>query len=243
MTALGPGRRTSRLLVVAVVLSAAAWSAAPPDESAYSPVAPARALHAALRINLKIAQDWLNDNDFASAGQTAQGVIVLAQLYGFQSTEKPWQQRTRALAEAAGRLLAATRKKDAAGCAKSAQDCAALLAELDKHPPAGPKAVVKNFATFGSTKTWMLLMDGAYVDAKAARTPAELRDCAHALAEILNVSSHLRSESRWRTMAFETRRAALAVAAQAEAGSLEEARRGLKAVSTSCEACHQGYKK
>ena len=234
-----------RLLAAAIILAAAGFCVAPADDSAsgYTPVAPPRALHTALRINLKITEDWVNDKDYTSAAQAAQGLIVLAQLYGFQSTQKEWQQRTKALADASGRLLAAARKKDAAGCAKSAGECAGLLDELAKHPPAGPKVTVKNFATFGSTKTWMLLMDGTYVDAKAAKAPAELAELAYTLAETLNVSSHLRNDAKWRTMALDARRAALDVAAKAAADDLAGARGGLKAVYAACEACHQGYKK
>src|SRR5262245_14637135 len=115
MTAPGRTTQTGRFLAAAALLLAAAFCVSPAGDSTstYTPVAPPRALHAALRTNLKIAQDWLNDKDYASAAQTAQGLIVLAQLHGFQSTQKEWQQRTKALAESAGRLLAAARKKDA----------------------------------------------------------------------------------------------------------------------------------
>lgn len=244
MRASGRSTRGVRLIAAAAVLLAASFCVSPADDadSGYTPVAPPRAVHAALQTNLKIAKDWLNDQDYLSAEQTAHGLIVLAQLHGFQSAQKDWQQRTKALTAAAGRLLVAARKKDGAACAKSAQEFATLLDELTKHPPAGPKVVVKNFATFGSTKTWMLLMDGAYVDAKSARTPVEMEDLAYALAETLNVSSHLRNDAKWRTMALETRRAALDAAARAGAGDLDGARRGLKAVYAGCEACHQGYK-
>ncbi|MCI0356289.1 MAG: hypothetical protein L0099_14800 [Acidobacteria bacterium] len=185
-----------RLLTLTVILLAVGFGLSPADESAsgYTPVSPPRALHAALQINLKIVQDWLNEKDYTSAAQTAQGLIVLAQLHGYQSADPDWQKRTKALAEASGRLLAAARKKDTAGCEKNVRECTALLDELAKHPPAGPKMTVKNFAPFGSTKTWMLLMDGAYVDAKSARKAEELEELALALAETLNVSS--RSYSR-----------------------------------------------
>lgn len=238
-----PANPASRILAAGLILAAAGFClSADNAASRYTPVSPPRALHTALKINLRIAQDWLNDQDYASAGQTAQGLIVLAQLYGYQSAQPEWQQRTKALAEASGRLLGATKKKDAAACEKSVAACTELLEELAKHPPAGPKVTVKNFATFGSTKTWMLLMDGAYVDAKSARKPAELEDLAYTLAETLSVASHLRNEAKWQTMAFDARKVALATAALA-GRDLDGARRELKNLYNACEACHQGYKK
>ena len=236
--------RWRRFLAIGAILALAGLTVSLADDStAYTPVAPPRALLTALRTNLKIVEDWLNDKDYASAGQTTQGLIVLAQLQAYQSADKDWQQRTKALAEAGGRLLAATKKKDAAACEKSVQECAALLDGMAKQPATGPKVTVKNFATFGSTKTWMLLMDGAYVDAKSAKKPEELLDLAYALAETLNVTSHLRNDARWRTMALDNRKVALSAASKAAANDLDGARRDLKAVYAGCEACHQGYKK
>jgi hypothetical protein len=213
------------------------------EDSSYTPVATPKALQRALRVNLKIVEDWVNDKDYVSAVQTTHGLIVLAQLYGYQSTDKDWQQRTKTLAEASGRLLVAARQKDETGCAKSVRECADLLEAMAKQPPTGPKVVIPKFATFGSTKTWMLLMDGAYVDAKSARSPAELEDQAFTLAETLNVSSHLRNDAQWRTMALDTRRAALAAAAKAAAQDVDGAKRELKLVYVGCESCHQGTKK
>ncbi len=233
-----------RLLAIGATLFlaglAGSWA---DDPGAYTPVATPRALLTALRMNLKIVEGWLNDRDYASAGQTAQGLIVLAQLQAYQSGDKDWQLRTKALAEAGGRLLAATKKKDPAACEKSVRECAVLLDELAKRPVPGPKVTAKNFATFGSTKTWMLLMDGTYVDAKSAKKPAELEDLAYTLAETLNVTSHLRNDAMWRTMALDNRKAALSAATKAAANDLDGARRDLKAVYAGCEACHQGYKK
>lgn len=247
MTADGQGNprgRSRRFLAGGAILVLAGLTVSLADDSmGYTPVATPRALLTALRNNLKIVEDWLNDKDYASAEQTAQGLIVLAQLQGYQSANKEWQQRTKALAEAGGRLLAATKKKDAAACAKSVQECTDLLDALTKQPATGSKVTVKNFATFGSTKTWMLLMDGAYVDAKSAKKPAELLDLAYTLAETLNVTSHLRNDAMWRTMALDNRKVALSAASKAAANDLDGARRDLKAVYAGCEACHQGYKK
>lgn len=233
------GGISGALLLAAAVSMAAAEG----KHASYTPVAPPRALLTTLQINLKIAQEWVEGKDYVSAEQSAHGLIVLAQLYGYQSSQPEWQQRTKALAEASGRLLAAAKKKDHAGCEQALQAGLALLEQLAKHPPTGPKVTADRFASFGSTKTWMLLMDGAFVDAKSAKKPAEMADLAYTLAELLAVNSHLRNETSWQTMSSEARQAALAAAGHAAASKLDEARADLKNLYLKCESPHQGYKK
>jgi hypothetical protein len=137
----------------------------------------------------------------------------------------------------------AARSKDAVACDKALQQCEKLLAELVQNPPTGPKVVDKDFKVFGSTKAWMLLMDGAYADAKTAKKAQELEYLAYVIADELNVAAHLRTEPRWRQTATDNREAALVVAKKAQANDLEGARAALKEVYNRCEACHQGYKK
>ncbi len=210
-------------------------AAAPP----YSPVAPPSALQAALESNLKLARGWLDEADFISAAQAAQGLEALAWLYAHQGDELPWRERTAALRRACAGLVAVARRKDAAACEKAARSCADLLDALAKAPPAGARPVVKDFRPPGATKTWMLLMEGAYADGKTARAPEQLARYAHEIAEEANAVSFLRPDPRWRKMAQEVRAAALQAAAAARGTDLGKARTALKAVRARCEACHE----
>jgi hypothetical protein len=216
--------------------------AGPATPQGFSPVAPVTVLHAAQQANLKLVRDWLNDKDYASAAEAAQGLLALTQLYQYHSAEPAWRQKTTALREACSRLMAAARAKDLAGCTKSVQDYATLLTELAKAQPGGSKADEPNFKPLGSVKTWMLLMDGCYGDAKFAETPQELESLAYALAEGANVTIHLRADARWRQAALETRAAALATVQKAQSKDLDGARASLKTVYHRCEACHNGYR-
>lgn len=212
---------------------------APGAAPAYAPVAPAKALHAALESNLKLVGGWLDEADFISAAQAAQGLDVLAWLYAHQGDEPRWRERTAALRQACAGLVAAARRQDAAACAKAARACADLLIVLAKAPPGEARPVVKDFRPPGATKTWMLLMEGAYADGKTARSPEQLARYAHEIAEEANAVSFLRSDPRWRKMAQEVSVSALRAAEMAHGKDVEKARTALKAVYARCEACHE----
>jgi cytochrome c556 len=210
---------------------------AEPVDEGYSPVASAPALDAALRSQLKTVRDWVNDQDFVSAGRDAQGLAVLAHLYAHQGGERGWRERTTALANAATRLAAAARGKDADACGKQMEECTRLLDDLAKRSPGAP-ALVKDFKPHGGTTTWMLLMDAAYSDAKTARSAGELERLAGAIAEESNALRYVRAEARWRQTSREVQTAALNVAQRAKAGDLAGAKTALKLVYRRCEACH-----
>src|SRR5262245_17193744 len=53
----------------------------------YGPVAPAGALLHAMRLNLKVMDEWLGDGDFDSAAETADRVKLLLTFCEFQSRE------------------------------------------------------------------------------------------------------------------------------------------------------------
>jgi hypothetical protein len=214
-----------------------------PAATTYSPLVPAAAIQAALQANLKIVRDWLDQEDFASAATAAQRLGTLAQLHGYQSTQSRWHDQIASLQQACSKLAAAAKRKDANGCEKMAQECASLLNELAAHPPTGDKVMEKNFKPFGPTNTWMWLMEGAYVDARWATTAQEMEPWAYTLAEEMNVVAHLRANASWRTMALETRAAALQAASSARQNDLTAARQALKNVRSRCDACHHDYKR
>lgn len=214
-----------------------------PSANNYSPVAPATALQSALKSNLKIVSDWLNDKDYVSARETADGLDALAQLCGLQSTNPEWQTKTTAMRSACVKLAAATRKKDAVECKASLKECEQRLAELTQSSLPEKKPIHSSIKPFGSTKTWMLLMEGAYVDAKSVKNVKDLEAHAFAIAEESNLVSLLRSDPRWRKSAIEVRDAALEVVREVQGNKLDVARQALKNVYQRCEACHQGFKR
>jgi len=218
-------------------------SAVEPLDRSFTPVSPHTATHAALASNLKQVHDWLDEKDLLSAGQAAQGLAVVAQLHGYQSQDPAWREKTVAFQQSCDELIAAARAKDAAACGKHVQECERILADLAKNPPIGDKVVEKEFRPFGSTKAWMLLIDGDYVDAKSAETAKEVETLAQIIAEEANVISHLRADGPWRKSAIELRETALGAAKHAGAGDLESARSELKKVYAHCAFCHQGFKR
>ena len=209
----------------------------PASEPAPAPVTPASAIHAALKSNLEQVRSWLADGDFASAAQAGRGLSALAWLAEQQGDAPGWRRQTAALRRACATLEAAARRKDVVASARAADSCAALLAALAKEKPGDPRAGA--LAPFGSTKTWMLLMEGAYVDAKSAPSPRDLERQAREIAEEIRVVSRLRSDARWRKMCEDVHTAAERAADAGRTQDLASARKAMKAVYGRCEACHQ----
>jgi hypothetical protein len=225
------------LIGLALVLSGA-FAPAEPAEEGYVPVSPPSAVHTALRSSLKEIRDWLGGKDFASAAQEAQGLVALAHLYANQGGDPAWREKTAALADAAARLAAAAGKQDAAGCDQYARDSARLLDDLAGRNP-GARPAGSGFKPQGGTRTWMLLLDSAFTDAKWAKASPELEGFARTVAEEANVVQYLRDGASWRQSARQTRAAALEVAAKAKANDFPAAKAALKAVSRQCQACHE----
>jgi hypothetical protein len=220
-----------------------AGRSAEPVDKGYRPVTPPGVLQGALKGQLETVRGWLNEKDLPSAAEAAQGLTALARLHSYQSSQPAWQEKTAALANSASRLASAARSKDAAECARLIQEFSRLLEDLGRQPPGPAPAVVKDFKPQGSTKTWMLLLDGAYSDAKSARTPQELEQLASAVAEEINAYQFFRGDDRWRQDSLAVRKAALAVAEKARARDLEAGRMGLKSVYRACESCHERTRK
>jgi hypothetical protein len=227
------------LIVPEPRVSPAAGSAA---SDGFSLVAPPAAIDAAIATNLKIVRDWLNDRDYISAAETAEGVVMLVHVYQYASDRPSWREKTAELLTISQELRAAAKAKDMPACEMALQGIGPRLVDLRQSPPGGNKATDKNFKPIGSTKALMKLMDGTYADAKAAKTADELEQLAYAIAEGANMAKHLRADSRWQQAAVDTRQTALEVAEKARA-DLQAARLQLKNVYTRCEACHQGFKR
>ena len=215
----------------------AGHSPAEPAAEVYAPVAPAPAVHAALRDNLKTVEDWLDRKDYLSAAQSTQAVTALAQLYGYQGNDATWREKTTSLAEASSRLASAARNKDATACTKQVQECNRLLDDLAKAAP-GDRVADKKFKLQGSNKTWMLLMDDAVNEGLAAKKPADMEQQAGALAEEANAVQFLRPDAAWRQSFQDVRAAALDAAGKAKGKDLDGAKLAMKMAYQRCQACH-----
>lgn len=208
----------------------------------FSPVAPPAAVHAALKSNLKLVNDWLSDQDFASAAETAEGLVVLAHVYRCYCDQSAWREKAASLREACEDLVARAKAKDAAGCEKASQQCARLLDDMGDDPPSGDRPAANDFKPPRSTKTLMKLMDGTYADAKRAKSVDQLSNMLLTIAEVANVARVMRSEPNWQEHAAAVREAALKAAEIKPDADLQAARRELKNVYQRCEACHKAYR-
>lgn len=210
------------------------------QQSGYVPVAPPAAVNAAVRSNVKLVRNWVAERDYQSAAESTRGLALAIQLYGCQSAAPEWRKQIGTLQEQVGKLDDAVKRKSAADCDKVLADCDRLLDDLAKNAP--EKSADKNFKAFGNNKTWMLLMEGTYIDAKRAETAKEFEQFCQALAEEANVLGYTRSDARWRESSAEVRDAALK-AAKLAANDMPAARKALKETYQRCEACHQRAKK
>ena len=204
----------------------------------YLPVAPPAAVHAGLVGQLKQVRDWLGDKDYTSAVQAVQGLEVLAALAACQG-DAGWGKKCSELQATCRQLAGVCKQKNAAQCKTLADDCGRQLEEMAKALPAGKGA--GRPPKVGTTKAWMLLMDGAYVDAKSARSTKELEELAYLLAEEGNALAHFKAG--WDKMSAEVRDAALGVVKETKANGLDAGKKALKAVYQRCEECHLRNKK
>jgi hypothetical protein len=217
--------------------------AAAQNAGGYYPVAPPAAMIAALQLELKVVKNWIDDKDFASAAQTMQGMQTLGELTVLANDHDDWRKRGGELRSAGGDMMAAIKKKDGKRAGEAAGDYGKLLAEMVQ-VPVKVKGPLANFkAPAGSTKTWMLLMEGAHVEARSAKTTKEIELFAQAIAEEANAVAYLKTEPRWRTDAVTVRDSALQAAKQAQGTDLDAAKKALKTVYQRCEACHERTRK
>lgn len=221
-------------------------------KDAYQPLGQAASLLTVLQSNLKATGDWLGDKDFLSAAESIQCVTLVARMLSYQIDDPKWRELAKGLEEASEKLLAAARAKNAAGCDLLLKSCKTFASELASRRQllsaaenSAKRAIppVKDYVSFGTTKYWMLVMDGTYVDAKTASSTEELEELAWALAEEANAVAHVRSDARWQKLARDMQSAAMDTIEATKSKDLAKARQVLKNVYVRCEACHQGYKR
>jgi hypothetical protein len=216
------------------------------DAPAKKPADPARtraALHRAVDKNLAYGREWLEGKDFESLGQTAEGLIVLAQLLARHGEDKAWQAATAELQQAAKSLKAAAEKEEEAAC----RDALALVGKRNKEL-AGVAATGKPAAPRRPDvvlPSVMALLDGTYADAKAALAASkvdEAKDIALVLAELGGAVATFHDDAKWRELAGGLSDAARA-AADSSSRDAKAVRDELRGVYQRCEACHNARKK
>jgi hypothetical protein len=208
-----------------------------------APAGSTAAIQAAFQANLKTVRDWLNDKDFASAEETTRGLTSLAHLYAQYSADADWRKRCSELQAATVSLADAAKRKSAVDCDKAALRCGGLLEDLAKNQPKWADKPPSDFKPLGAVKTWMVLMDGGYVDAKSAKTPHDLALVLHGIAAEANATAYLHVDATWRKDSFAVRDTALQIAGQTDKGDLPALRKSLKEIYNRCEACHDRSRK
>jgi hypothetical protein len=219
----------------------AAWSAQPAKDQIYQPVAPVEALARVLGGNLDLVEHWLDDKDLASADKTAQSVILLATFLVNQTGGAESSSVAKVL-KGCNALGDASRAKNLAAATSALASVRRELAAFRKAPFQDHQAASPSFKPPGSTRGWMLLLDGGYADAKASRDPNEFEAQALTLAEEANVVAYLRTDARWRKMAFDARDRFLA-AAQESKKDLDQARKTLRTAYPNCQSCHDANRR
>ncbi len=212
------------------------------SERTYTPVTSPDILHAGLESNLEFVRQWLKDGDFKSAVQSAQSLDALAHLYAHQSSDAQWRAQTKRLRALTARLLDFCLRKDKA---KANEARVALTKELKslRNATLKKREGVKDYRPRGSTKTWMLLMDGAYSDGKFAEDGKDMARYVREVAEEANALRFLRGGEDWNKLATGVRDVALEVATKIESKSSKEAKPVLKKIYQRCKACHDHYRR
>ncbi|HEV8058330.1 MAG TPA: hypothetical protein VGP68_00535 [Gemmataceae bacterium] len=211
-----------------------------PSTSAFAPVAPPQALGHVLKLNFDQVERWCDENDLASAAQASQSALVLATFLAHHAADKAKPH--------AEKLLADCKAVDSATRAKNMPNTRAQLTAANTVLPtllqslSADKPSWTDFKPSGSTRAWMLLLDGGYADAKSAEKADDFEAIALTLAEEANVVAFLKNEPRWRQMAFAVREVALAAAKESQQNPTK-ARQTLRTIYPRCESCHRAYQR
>jgi hypothetical protein len=221
--------------------SAPLLSAQPAD--GLSPVASPPAMVAGLRSQLKVVQDWIKEKDFASAAQANQGLQTLTELAAAFNDHDDWRKTILVLQLWGRQLAVAIQNKNPQTADAAARQYATFLGKLADVPVKAPPRPVPNFKIPGAgVKVWMLLMDGAYIDAKTASSGKDLDLLVQTIAAEAEAVRLLRTDLKWRQDAQSVIDTALKVAEQARTDHAA-ARKALRGIYERCEACHDRSQK
>jgi hypothetical protein len=209
----------------------------------YVPVAPLESLVRSIRLNLKVAGDWLNEGDFESAADTIERTKLLIDFCDLRSSEESWQRRIGELRSQCQQLVDESKKKDADASSTRLKEIAKTLDAVASTPPPVDARSVAEYEPKVPVRSFMKLLDSCYADAKSAKSIADLQAMVYAIAETTNAAQFLRTDDIWRERAGDVRQAALRVAALKPDTDLKVARAELKNVYERCQACHKTFRK
>ncbi len=236
--------RATRLIpcLIALPFLAAVCFGSHDDQStaAFAPVAPPQALGRVLELNFDQVNRWCEENDLASAAQASQSALVLATFLARHAADKAKSHADKLLTDCKA-LDKAARSKDMPSTRAQLTAANTVLPMLLQSLPAD-KPSWTDFKPSGSTRAWMLLLDGGYADAKSAEKADDFEAIALTLAEEANVVAFLKKEPRWRKMAFDVRDVALAAAKESQQNPTK-ARQTLRTMYPRCETCHRAYQR
>jgi hypothetical protein len=240
-------RRTARVGAAILFLGTCLllWESPPrqalAQKAGYTPVASGKALARPMLASLKALEDWLDQKDYASTKQTLGELAALVPLSAGLGSEARWRELHDSLRKQLAALGGDVQGKRGAEARKKLEEAVRIVEAIARTDPGKPSAA--GYRPTGGVKTWMVLLDAAYSDAKTAKTPAEAELLAQALAEESNAVALLRGDARWAQTSREVRDLALQAAAKARSDGLEAARSELKKINARCEFCHQGFKR
>jgi hypothetical protein len=198
----------------------------------------AQALNVAVSKNITYAYQWLDEKDFKSLAQTAEGLTVLAQCLSRWTEDDRSQKGVAELEQLGEKLKAAADKEHAALSRLLLYKVGTLNKELSairvRNKPSAPKRPTIPLRSF------MALLDGTHADAKAALTLGEIdqaKQAANALAELGQALSTFHAEAEWTELAGRLTAEAKKTADSASRDA-KEIREQLRAIYQRCETCH-----
>ena len=196
------------------------------------------ALLAAVETDREYCRQCNSGKDFKSLARGAGGLTVLAELVRAQSDDEAWQTATAKLLAAARATEAAAKKQDESAVKVSLQQIHDEVAALGQLQPKGkPLSLGK---PSGGLRNLMYVLEATFADAKvslAAGDPESAKNSAIVLSELGRLVFNERADARWRQWS-ETYLTAVHEAAVSDATDAAKLRPLFRAISKSCENCH-----
>jgi hypothetical protein len=208
----------------------------------YSPVAPVRALVLALQVNLRIADEWLAEDDFDSASEAVDRVKLLLAFCELRAVNERWRRAVAELRWQCDQLMTLASAKNATDLRKDLKNMSTSVAALEDLAGEKDTSPIASFKPPGTIKPLMKLLNASHTEAKLAKSMDELSAMSFTIAEAANVLRFLRDESEWYQRADAVKAAAIKVATLKPDIDLKVARQELKNVYESCQACHKAFR-
>lgn len=226
-------------LIIAVVVTSRAATEDKQRRSEHAGGREVSALHAAVKTNLDYCRQWLDEKDFKTLRQSAEGITLLADALAAQGDDEEWKKQVAALRSAARDLAAAAEKKSAEQAERrltALDDSAARLADI---APRGEPAELPSPSA--PLAAMMALLDGTHADAKRSLTfgeAAAAKQSGLALAELARLLIQYNDDAEWRSFVGDLKGAAADLGAM-ESDDPAAIRAALRGLSEKCAACHE----